>query len=423
MTRTSRLAAALTASLGLALAGAARTADAGGFARPISGSPTSAGLAGAFAAIADDASALYANPAGMGFATPGVLASVELVVAPRTYVCKSSCPPDLEGESQDATAVAPVPVVGVLFKPGGADSSVTLGIGAWNSFGGILHWDKGAEDVAAVNSTSNVVFELGVGVGWKVDEHVSLGAAIRLGIGVFAVDTTRKPSDLEASAFGIGVGASAGIMVRPNDRWSLGLAWRSNLDVTTSGSGTLEDTAIPRMDVDIEHVQRWPQSVSLAATFAATRTLTLALQLDWTQWSRFESLDITFPGNEGFNASGHFDLDWSDQFAIRAGAQYQVSKSLIVRGGLAFDSSAVPDRTIERQYLDADKFGLAAGASIGLSKRMILDLGLNAVGGPARQVPDTTADVPGSWPSQRNLAPGDHNGQVFTLASGVRIAL
>lgn len=412
----------LAGALSLALAGTAGDADAGGLARPISGSPTGAGLAGAFVAIADDASAMYTNPAGMGFAAPGVLASIDLVYAPRNYVCKESCPPDLEGVSQDAAALAPLPSAGVLFKPGGAGSSVTLGAGLWHGYGGSIAWDKFEDDsIAAINSSTNLSFELGVGAGWQVDDRVSLGAVIRLGLGVFAVDAIGT-SNLEASAIGVGIGGAAGVLVRATDQLSLGLAWKSNLDITTSGSGTLSSSSIPPMDVDIEQVQRWPQSISLGAAYSPSRQLMFALQLDWTQWSRFESLDITFPGNEGLNANGHFELDWNDQFSIRAGGQYAISEKLVVRGGLLLDGNAVPDRTTERQYRDGNKIGLAAGASIDLSKRMVLDFGLNGTGGPTRSIPDNTAETQ-SWPEQRNRAPGEHSGLLFTLASGVRIAL
>jgi len=420
-----------SAALGAILlaASAASTAHAGGLARPNAGSPTGAGMAGAWAAIADDAYALYVNPAGVAFAAPGGLASLELVVAPRNYVCEGdNCglngpdpdSPPIAGMDQKATAIAPVPVLGILFKPGGKDAPLTLGIAAYNSFGGILHWEPlENENIGVLNSSTEVVFEVAAGAGWAVDERFAIGAAVRLGVGLFAIDAQKKPVNTELSAVGIGVGVSAGVLWKPSDAVHVGVGWRSNLDVTTSGSGDLENIGT----IDAEHVQKWPQSMSASVAYHASPRLVIAGQIDWTNWSRFETIDITFPGqDEGLGQ--HFLVDWNDTFAFRVGAQYQAGTKLQVRGGVLHDGSAVPDLTIERQYLDAPKFGLAAGMSYVLSKKLVLDVGIDAVGGPARNVPETDpTEVPSGWPHQRNLAPGDHSGSVFTLATGVRIAL
>lgn len=406
----------------------ASTAHAGGLQRPNPGSPAAASMAGAWAAIADDASALYVNPGGLGFAPPGGLLSMQLVVAPRNYICEGDfCgrngpdpdSPEIRGQDQKATAIAPVPVLGILFKPGGKDAPLTLGVAAYNSFGGILNWDKfDNEMLAALNGSTDVVFEIAAGAGWAIDERVAIGAAVRVGIGLFGVDATSKPVDTDLSASGIGVGMSAGILMKPTDQLRVGVGWRSNLDVTTSGTGELEGIGT----VDAEHVQKWPQSASISAAYLPSPDLIVSAQIDWTQWSRFETLDITFPGQSA-NLAQRFLLDWNDTFAVRLGAQYQAGAKLQVRGGVLYDGSAVPDLTIERQYLDAPKFGVAAGASYLLSPRLILDLGLDAVGGPARTVPVTGDDVPANWPEQRNIAPGDHSGSVFSLGLGVRIAL
>jgi long-chain fatty acid transport protein len=403
------------AALAAALLLAAGTADAGGLGRPNPGSPHAVGLGGAFGAIADDATCLHVNPSGCANAAPGWLAALELVVAPRTYKPEDGSP------SQDATAVAPAPVIGALFKPGRADSPLTVGVGAWNTYGGMLHWERFDDPTRpALNESRELVFEVAAGAGWAANDRVSLGAAIRFGVGLFAIDATAMPVDTELSATGIGVGASAGVTVRATDALTIGLGWRSNLDVTTSGSGTLNIVGQGPRAVDTEHVQRWPQSASLSAAYRAGAALLLAAQLDWTQWSRFEELVIAFPG--AGVPDQVFPLDWDDVLTARLGAQYTASPRLQLRGGLVRDGNAVPDRTIERQYLDAVKYGLSAGASVALSSRLVLDLALDLVGGPSRTVADNS-DETEMWPERTNRAPGEHGGQVFTLASGVRVAL
>jgi len=412
-------------ALAAVLAAIPAAAHAGGVGRPNGGSPRSVGMGGAWAAIADDAYCLHANPAGCAFAPLGALTAIELVYAPRTYK-----PADTEPvtDQQDSSAFSPAPVVGILFKPGGRDSSITLGAGAWNTFGGILSWkslnddDPATPTVAEITHINELVFELDFGAGWAINDRVAIGAALRVGIGIFGVTATAKPVDTDLSGQGVGVGASAGLMLRPTDNLSIGLGWRSDLDVKTSGNGELVIGGAPML-LDAEHVQQWPQSLSIAAAFRPSDGVVVAAQLDWTQWSKFESLDIHFPSMESLDRQTHYELDWDDSLTARLGAQFRAGPKLMIRAGALYDQNAVPDRTIERQYLDADKFGGSLGTSVTLSQRVILDLAADVVGGPARTVPDNAADIPDEWPQQETLAPGEHNGQVFTLATGLRIAL
>jgi len=404
----------------LALLALGGTAHAGGLGRPNGGSPEAGGLGGAFTAVADDATCVQVNPAGCAFAPLSVLAALELVVAPRSYVPIDAS--GTEGDPQDATAIAPAPILGVLVRPGSA-SDLTVGIVASNTFGGILSWDalEGSPMPSQITESTDVVFELAAGGGYAINDRVSVGASVRVGLGLFAVHAYQMAGadETDISSSGVGVGAAAGLTICASDALTIAAGWRSNLDVSTSGSATI--VAFNTRDVDVEHTQHWPQSASLSlALQPGDRRLLLAAQLDWTQWSRFETLDIVFPGNTSLDQ--HIDLDWSDTLAARVGLAYRVSDGVALRVGGLYDGNAVPDRTIDRQYLDAPKFGAAAGASFRLSSRTVLDLALHAVGGPKRTVDDNSTEVP-SWDAQQNVAPGEHSGSVLTFATGVRIAL
>jgi long-chain fatty acid transport protein len=382
-------------------------AHAGGLSRPFNGSAASSGMAGAFGAIADDPSCLSANPAGCAYVDPGILVSLDVVYAPRSYVPIDAA--GTEGPAEDAAAVAPAPTIGAVLRPG-AESRLRFGIGAWNSYGGTLSWEK--TGAPAVNASTELVFEVGVGAAWQIDDRVAIGALVRMGIGLFAVDATAMPADADISANGVGVGAGLGLLIKASDKLSFGLAWKSPMNISTAGSGTANG-----MSTDVGHVQHWPQSMTVATAFRPSPQLTLGAQLDYVQWSSFESLDIDLDLGDQ-----HFSLDWSDSMTARLGLEYRTGPKLALRGGVLYDSNSVPDDTIDRQYLDGPKFGVAAGAGFRLSKKVILDACASAVAGPTRSVEDNTA-ASMNWGLPLNEAPGEHSGQVFTLTTGVRVAL
>jgi long-chain fatty acid transport protein len=394
------------------------TAVAGGLARPNNLSARGVSLGGAFVAVADDATAWHFNPAGTAFAEPAVHLGAELVIAPRTYV-----PVDAAGNRGPAqkpeTPIVPLPALGLAVR---VSDRVTVGAGVWNTFGGQLEYcaDRAACQAehatdmlgGVIDNTQNAVIELVTGASYRVDDTLAVGGAMRVGYGLFKVMTTSRPADSKVSASGVGVGASLGATWRPSPAVTVAASWRSGLSVETTGDGLIGDVTVP-----VEHTQTWPQSASLGAAFAAGPDVTISTQLDWTQWSRYERIVVDFPASTVVQI---YPLDWDDSYGLRAGVEWRQSRRLALRGGAYFDSNAIPDYTMERQYLDRNKVGLSYGASLGLGAWRV-DVGgdlLGVVGGSPRTVPDNSAEVAG-FPALRNVSPGEYSSKLLTFELAV----
>ncbi len=395
----------VTPAVVVLLALAPGKADAGGLARPNQLSAHGLSLGGAFVAVADDATAWHFNPSGTAFARPSVHIGAELVIAPRSYTPIDAA--GVRGETQSPnTPIIPLPALGVVVR---INDRVRVGGGVWNTFGGQLTYPK-VGLMGVIDHSQNAVIEGVGGVSYQVTERFAIGGAARLGIGLFKVQTTRKPVDSDLSATGVGIGASLGGTWRPSPRVTLAASWRSGLEIKTTGSGTLllPDGPLP---VTVEHVQTWPQSASVGAAVAVRPRLLWSIELDWTQWSRYESLDVNFPGTEAVNQS--FPLDWEDNYAVRSGVEWRKSPGFALRGGAYVDTSAIPDQNIERQYLDRDKLGIAVGVGAGAGT-WHLDFGADFTGGAKRTVPDNSAEV-GEFDSLENAAPGEYSGLLFSF--------
>lgn len=393
----------------LAILVAASSAHAGGLARPNIISARGVGLGGAFTAIADDPTAWYANPAGAAWADDGFAIGAEFVYAPRSYTPVDAA--GTRGPAQTATAVAPLPALGVIVHPriDGAPSRLALGAGIWNNFGGQIHYPKMADPAQrAINSTTDLVFEVGAGAAYEVDDTFAIGGTLRLGVGVFSVDANSLPLDANLSASGVGVSATLGALFRPTPKLTIGASWRAGMDIATAGSGQIGAMGT----LNVKHVQKWPQIASLAVAVAAASKLKVTGQLDWTQWSRFDRLSIEFPDNPSLVQI--LDFDWNDTWTVRGGAEYGLAHGAI-RAGAYYDTSAVPDRTIERTYLDSNKIGVAVGGSAMLGAWRF-DGALDFTLPGTRKVPDNRPDFSAAaWATQANIAPGEHSGSVLTL--------
>lgn len=56
------------------------------------------------------------------------------------------------------------------------------------------------------------------------------------------------------------------------------------------------------------------------------------------------------------------DPHWDDSWAVRGGAQYKLTPHLVARGGYFYDTSPVPESTLDPLVPDADRHGITLGA-------------------------------------------------------------
>lgn len=385
-------------------------AHAGGLGRPNGISARGVGMGGAWTAFVDDATAVWFNPAAMSEIEPQANVGAELVVGPRTYTPVAD--DGTRGAAQDATVVAPVPSAGVVgrFWYDGRPSRFTLGGGVWNTYGGRVAFPK--TGMPALDSTEEAVIEASAGTALRISDKLSIGASIRVGIGLFSVESTQMPYDAKLSASGLGVAMAWGLLFRPVDKLRIAAAWRAPMNITTTGSGQLQGAG-GLEQVSVEHEQAWPQSASLGVGISATPALRLAAQVDWVQWSTVTDIVVQLPGSG--NPDVVYREDWDDSWTVRLGGDLAVTKAVALRAGAYLDTAAVPDRTIERQYLDSRKLGVAGGGSVGFGAWRV-DAAVDFVLPNTRTVPQNTAATPDY---ERAKAPGDYRGSLLTFEASV----
>lgn len=408
------LAAASSLALGLP------AASAGGLARPNPISARSVGMGGAFSAIADDPTALHFNPAGLARTTQSnILVGGEFVVAPRTYTpISNDCdatPDQPKCQEQSPTApLRPLPSLGfsTRVQSEGVPSRLAFGVGVWNSFGGQLEYQDDPPIGGTLASTRNAVIEVVPGVAYEVNDVLAIGAAFRLGVGLFDSEAVLRPNDAELSAKGVGAGGTLGIMVTPSDTLTIGAYYRTALKVTTTGSGFIDTGG--GLDVDVEFTQKWPQQAGVALAMKPADKLTLAAQFDWFGWSIVDVISPQFGGQPDLSRQAAIPTDWDDNYQLHAGAQLEVSTALAVRGGFTFDSLAVTPRLRERQFLDGNAIYLALGSSYYITKKLRVDSAFEYGPGGVITIPDNTMDVQ-AWPERANKAPGEHSGKLYTF--------
>lgn len=164
----------------------------------------------------------------------------------------------------------------------------------------------------------------------------------------------------------------AGVMFHPNDRFSLGLSYRSSVEHTMEGgihftydvggvaagvngaTGMFADTHIA---VDVTT----PDVVAAGLRYQVSDRWTVLAGADWTNWSKFKELRVRFANP--VQPDDVTTSNWDDSWFVSAGLEYAVNESWTLRAGTAYDDTPVPDSTRSPRIPDEPRFWLAAGAT------------------------------------------------------------
>ena len=123
-----------------------------------------------------------------------------------------------------------------------------------------------------------------------------------------------------------------------------------------------------------------PDSVSLAISHQFNEKWQLLGDATWTRWSRIQNLPLFLTSPLGASPAGAvsdtLDLQFRDGYRFGVGANYRWTDNFMLKLGVAYDRSPVPDATHRSVFLpDADRTWLSFGGKHQLTKNGVLDVG------------------------------------------------
>lgn len=366
---------------------AALPAGAGGFAVFEQGSKAT-GMAGAFTAVATDASTVFYNPAGSAFFEETAGAGGVTMVQLNEGLFQGRSPgraAGTTGEQEDEMDFLPH---AFLVKP--LSRVAVLGIGAYQPFQLTTEWMDpetfAGRDVATSADLSAI--DLATTVGLRLSPSWGLGIGVvgrtsdlSLSRRVIRFNPlSREFEDVASFDLStddeIGVGFTAGVLYKPSNRFGWGLSYRSSIELDYTGAGTL--TQIETGDEQFDELIRatlpldqelpltttveLPEVASVGVAFALSTQTALSFQADWTGWSSFQSLPLVFPNDPDF--TDVIPQAFDDSVTYRVGFLFQTGGGFELRLGYAFDETPQPESTVGPLFAGGDKNIFAAGIGL-----------------------------------------------------------
>lgn len=341
------------------------------------------GLAGAFTAQSDPSS-IFHNAAGIAFLKGQQVYVGGTLVHPLLDFTGANPFPGEGVREKGDVGLIPVPAV---YYTRAFSERLVFGVGVHTPFGLRTEWKnpetssgRFISQVADLKSLS-----LNPTVAYKLADRLAVGAGVdlrfskvRLERRVPVVDPfTQKVKDAAevalTSDWGTGVGFNVGLLARPSESLSLGLAYRHK--VATDFTGSARFTALPtgsaQLDaalssvvpagaLDVETALEFPAIASLGVAYV-WNDWTVEADVDYFQWSSFDRLDLTFPDRP--------DLDdttlelYDNSFQFRLGVERPISEAWTARGGYFFDQSPAPAAAVSLLLPDSNRHGFALGGT------------------------------------------------------------
>lgn len=186
---------------------------------------------------------------------------------------------------------------------------------------------------------------------------------------------------------GWGFGLNLGFLIKLNDKLNMGITGKLPFDITVSGTSRIEYFMPRNVDIltpggaegeeylpgtpeylfasgtkisdtaDFETKLKLPASVGMGLAYSVTENLTVALDAEYTLWSKYEGFDFMFSNHRGLTGAADtsallYDfftqdlsspVEWQDAAKVAMGLKYNFKNYLTLLAGGSYDQSPARD--------------------------------------------------------------------------------
>jgi long-chain fatty acid transport protein len=375
------------------------------------------GMGGAFAAQADDPTAVYFNPAGI-VQLDGTQVSVGVNTITPSFSFQSNGTSRIAGtsagqttDSEDRTFYIPNAYVTHKYS-----DSMSFGFGLFANFGLASDWPDDWEGRYILGGELSEIKTLSLNPVVAFRPHKRLSLAFGPVLQQIEIEIKYKqfvvyppppvgppfavgPLDVESKLTGDNWnwGWNVGLLYWITDNLKFAATYRSEVNHNITKGKAEFDPQIPLLGIQNTGVSASIKTPAIAYLGLAYTNGPWTLEFDgqWTEWSTFKSLSGSFDQPVGGQPGLSSTMNWKNTWAYRFGVQYNVNKFLDLRAGFIRDEQTVPDDTLSPLLPSGDRNIYTIGAS-GHFNKMTLDFAYNYLADEDRNFDNSKGNAVGS---------------------------
>lgn len=252
---------------------------------------------------------------------------------------------------------------------------LSAGIGVFNPFGLGSEWRADWDGRYIATKSEMTSFNINPAVSYRV----SPGFSLAVGIDFLLVDASLQ-NRLNFSALGLadgnqrfdgdgtGFGFNLGLYKELNEDVSLGVSYRSEIDVDIKGDASFVlpspalRSAFPNTSgrTDIT----FPQQLYAAIAYKGFDRLTLEAGIRWEGWSSYDQLAFTVDTAVNGATSIVSPKNWNDTLALTLGGRYRLKDGVYLLAGYTGGEDPIPNDTYDPVVTDSSFHAVTFGTEL-----------------------------------------------------------
>ncbi|EMN7215621.1 outer membrane protein transport protein [Vibrio vulnificus] len=348
------------------------------------------------AAMADNASAQWRNPAMLTYLEGTQVSVGAIYVNPNIDIDGNVnfAGKNISASSDDFAHDAIIPNFYLSHQ---YNEKIAIGFALGTNYG--METDLGKDFAASHfgNEASVISKEANLNLAYQLNEQFSIGGGVRYIIaegsfgatapaknivGINPADgkpiqlpqgTTLKYMEGDDTAWGWQIGSAWQI----NENHRVGFTYKSEVELKLEGHAegiAFQNT--PNFYDTGSMALTLPATAELASFHQLSEQLALHASINWTDWSSFKELYADLDNNPGSMVKVE---NWEDNYRFAVGATYQLQPKLALRTGIAYDTSAVSDKNRTITIPETDRTWLSVGATYDWTQNFTLDAGFTYI--------------------------------------------
>lgn len=311
------------------------------------------GMGGAFIAVADDPSAIFYNPAGLGRQRDAFNFSLNgfHIWPTHSYTAPT-------GQQIQSRFESSVPQIFVTYR---LNEKVSVGFGAYIPYaGGGVDWQE--SDLGFPFKSTLGIIAYSPSFALNINEKLSVGLALNFYHGILTVNTKMEPfGDMKEEESGSSLSASVGLLYRFSDKAALGFSVRGPAKMNLAGTTAVNYGGF-RLKLDSETSFNLPWDLEAGFSYQLNERLLFSASTQFTLWSSLDKIDKVIKNIPLMGEIRTAEImNFENILISRVGLEYAFPQGVFLRGGIGYDRNATPDESLNVMNIDVDKFSLLGG--------------------------------------------------------------
>ncbi|ACH63696.1 outer membrane protein P1 [Aliivibrio fischeri MJ11] len=299
------------------------------------------------AALAENASVAYSNPAGMSYIEGDALSVNAAIMDLDIYYHDAS---DSSKDSDNAGGVQPY---GSLYYVHQLNDEMHLGMSLSAQGGSALDYGASYAGARNLNDLRLSVIQFNPSISYQINQQLSIGAGLQIDYASFEETLLYGQGSLETDSWTLGY--NLGLMYQLDEYNRFGISYRSRMNHDLTGSfnsnAMTVSVPIPAMSGQAGVNVLNPRQIEVSGLHQLTNPLSLVWSVGFEQWSDNDSTMISI--NNG-NRISQIERNFDDVWSAALGARYQLTPRLRLESGIGYVTSPLENPEYQGADLPVD---------------------------------------------------------------------